>query len=255
MAINREVLGPLKTFTITSGTARETLLGTPETLPTTEPGTGQFSYTIQQSDLPTISPSVPMKYNAFVVVSGKAGATAAAISYRVLKNGISQATAQVGTTNGTANQFWCHTHWRTSDVVVGDVIEVKYWSSTSDAYYDFRGLVVAPTQPDCSKRGTVLRDLKWSTVLSSLNPFTTGFTVANAAASAVFPSTTSSVSINVATNTPWGTVLPWTTYGLFKNSQGDNNSTTYVGSSNATARNMQKMLFPTLFSYREVIGV
>jgi hypothetical protein len=60
-------VGTMKTFTLTQGTVTETLLSTPVTLPLTEPTTAQISLTVQNTDLFTISPIVPMKNFAVVV--------------------------------------------------------------------------------------------------------------------------------------------------------------------------------------------
>lgn len=241
--------GLLKSFSITAPTPRETLLGTPSTLPTTEPATAQVSFTVQTSDLPTITPNVPFKANASIVCSGKAGATASTISYRVLKNGVSQLTATAAST--TAANFWTHTYWQGFDVQVGDVLEVKLWASTSDAYLDFYGLIVAPSQPEVSKRGTILRDLTFSTMLANTNAFSNTL-AANIAQSVLYPCNTTLGSINVATNVPYLYVIPFPSFGLFRNSVGDAAGTTSIQNV-AGSRTYQKVVYPLSFSFREVL--
>lgn len=243
------VTGPLKKFTITPGIQREALLGTPLTLPTTEPGTSQVSFTIQTSDLPTVSSNAMMKYNAVLYVSGKAGASAATLSYRVLKNGTS--VVQSSGTSVTASNYWAHTHWRTFDVQVGDVLEVRTWSNTSDANLDFYGLIVFPSQPILYKQNTILKDLDLSGVVNTPN-FTTPTTITFTGNYYLYPysTTASSLALNSAINLP--SVILNATYGLFRNQYPEITAQTAQGV-HATQRQIQKVWYPTTISFREIL--
>lgn len=242
-------IGPLKSFVITPGTGRDTLLGTALTLPTTEPATAQVSFTVQSSDLPTISPSVPMLYNAALYVSGKIGAAASVINYRVLKNGVS--VAQAAGASAAATQFWAHSHWRTFDVQIGDVLEVKYWAVQADVTLDFYGLVVFPSQPDVTKRGTLLKDLTLTNILSTPNLSTV--TVTNSQSFTLYPFAATNINYsNGITNLTFLATSLNTTYGLFRTSLEVFGAST-TQNVNATTRPTQKQLYPSQISFREVL--
>jgi hypothetical protein len=124
----------LKTLNITYQTPQETLLGTPQTLPTSEPTTPQISYTVAQSDLPTFNMSpYQKKWVAIVIGAGKA-VTAATIYYRMKKNGASVAT---GSSSVSANYYYtreCFFY----DVDVGDILELALWSNQTDSNWDYK---------------------------------------------------------------------------------------------------------------------
>lgn len=243
--------GSLKTFTITPTTPKETFLGASKlTLPTTEPGTAQASFTIEESDLPNISPNVPYKLAVSVVCSGKTGASTTQVNYRVIKNGVTS--AQASQNNVPANNFWTHTYFLL-DLQVGDVVEVKLWSNQVDAYIDFYGMVCSPSQPECSKKGTILKDLGFPAVSTNSSPFTsTTLGTINVTSSLVYPATNIAFSDNVATTLNYPAIIPNTSYGLYRLGAGDN-STTNSLQANATNRNMQKSTYPTAITFREVL--
>jgi hypothetical protein len=124
----------LKTLNITYQNPQETLLGTPETLPTAEPATPQISYTVAQSDLPTFNLSpYQKKWVAIVIGAGKA-VTAATIYWRMKKNG---ASVNNGSSSVSANNFYtrqCYFY----DVAVGDVLELALWSNKTDSNWDYK---------------------------------------------------------------------------------------------------------------------
>lgn len=244
-------IGSLKTFTITPGTVRETLLGTPLILPTTEPATSQVIYTIQASDIPTISPIAQMKCNMTIVCSGKIGAIASIINYRVLKNGIS--IAQAAGTSATATQFWTHTHWRTFDVVVGDVLEVRYWAVQADVNLDFYGLLAYPSQPMPHKAGTILKDLSFLNT-SNGGSFTTITPTISGLNYYVYPNNSSNYTVNHgSTAVVYPAIITPATTGLFRNANADVNGTQTVQVVNATNRTISKQTYPSTISFREVL--
>lgn len=245
-------IGTLKSFILSPGTARETLLtsGNIITLPTTEPTMSQVSFTIQSSDLPNISPSVPMKYNASIICSGKIGASASIVSYRVLKNGTS--VVQQNMSSATATQFWTHSHWRTFDVTVGDIIEIKYWAVQSDVTLDFYGLIVYPSLPIVCKSGVVLKELDLANIASTPD-FTTTFTINALGGLYLYPYSTGS-SWNQTLNITLNALLPnmVVTNGLFRTQYGDINPTS-TQLIHATQRQIQKQLYWQKITFREVL--
>jgi hypothetical protein len=124
----------LKTLNITYQTPQETLLGTPETLPTSEPATPQIGYTVAQSDLPTFNMSpYQKKWVAILIGAGKA-VTAATIYYRQKKNGVS---VNTGSSSVSANNYYtCQCFFY--DVAVGDVLELALWSNQADSNWDYK---------------------------------------------------------------------------------------------------------------------
>ena len=139
-----------KILNITYQTPQETLLGTPETLPTTEPATPQISYTVASGDLPTFNiPLFKKIWVAYLIGAGKA-VTAATIYYRMKKNG---ASVKTGSSTVAADTFYtwnCHFF----DVAVGDVLEIALWSSVADSNWDYKAyhVVVSRIIPDVKVR-------------------------------------------------------------------------------------------------------
>jgi hypothetical protein len=121
---------------------QETLLATPETLPTTEPTDPQVSYTVQENNLPVFNfPPESKVWTAQVVVAGRF-VTAGTVYYRMLKNG---ASVNTGSGSVSANYYWT---WSCGfyDVAVGDVLAVKVWSSVADSDWRFKGMTVMATR-------------------------------------------------------------------------------------------------------------
>lgn len=163
--------GPLKTFNISlASPINETLQGTPITLGTSEPasgGTGVTSYTIQSSDLPTITPApYSIKYCAYVVVSGRnTSGASVSVNYSIYKtpSGGTQAQVVAPTVQTVANNlYWTETHYRFYDVQVGDILEVRNWASVaSGVTLDYCALVIYPTRIEITK-STMVRDLNYT---------------------------------------------------------------------------------------------
>lgn len=157
--------GPLKTYNVSLSAQRETLLGSPLALPTTEPTTAQISFTVQTSDFPTITPTpLGVKYTAIIFGSGKnTDASSQSVSFRMLKNGSSVATGSAGST--PTSQFWTHTYMQFFDIAVGDVLEVKLWATSVNVNVDFYAIVVHPTRINV---GTALlnKDVSYSNLVA-----------------------------------------------------------------------------------------
>lgn len=135
-------IGSRKTFTITFQTPEESLLSTPETLPTTEPATPQVRFTLDSEKFPVISPKpYSVKYIAVVYAAGKF-TTAGTLYWRMKKNAASVAT---GSTSVPTNNFYTVNAWFL-DVAPGDVLEISLWSSVSDSNWDYKAYFIYPTR-------------------------------------------------------------------------------------------------------------
>lgn len=136
------LLTSLKTLNITYQTPQETLLATPETLPTTEPATPQIGYTVAEADLPTLSLTPYKKVWVAIVIGAGKAVTAATISWRMKKNG---ASVNSGSSSVSANNFFTRQcYFR--DVVVGDVLELALWSSVADSNWDYKAFQIQVTR-------------------------------------------------------------------------------------------------------------
>jgi hypothetical protein len=153
-------VGTLKTFNISVAAARETLLGTPvASLPTANPGTPQMTYTIQSSDLPIVTPSpLSVKYSAYLITSGKnTDAATQTLNYQCYKNGIAISGA-TGSQSINTNLFWTLSHYRWTDISVGDVIGVSLWTASANINYDYYAVIVYPTKLELTK-APLVKDL------------------------------------------------------------------------------------------------
>jgi hypothetical protein len=198
-----------------------------------------------------------MKHFGVVFCSGKT-VTAATINYRVLKNGVSQATG--AGVAGAANVFWNLTFYNFGEVQIGDVLEVKLWSTQADSYLDFNAIWLSPSQPEVTKRGTLLKDLNW---ISFTNPSASNtfkpetitalsvLNLSNTAGLFWYPLPLTAVSYQVATNTGAFYAQPWPNYGLWRTNQGDALLSVYA-QTHGTNRNFQKFNYPNTFQFREV---
>ena len=124
----------------------QTTLGTPVTLPTSEPGTSQVSYTVAGGHLPTWdNPLYSQSYCPVVIAAGYA-ASAITLSYRLLKNSTSTNT---GTKSVSAGNYWTLTacYYGTANVCsLGDTLELRFWSSGTDTDWRYYALVILPTR-------------------------------------------------------------------------------------------------------------
>jgi hypothetical protein len=127
-------LSSLKTLSVTAQTPQEAVLGTPETLPTSEPATPQIGYTVASADLPVINISVySKKWTAVIIGAGKF-VTAGTCYWRMKKNG---ASVNTGSFSVAANTYYT-IHACFYDINVGDVLELAIWSSVTDGYWDYK---------------------------------------------------------------------------------------------------------------------
>jgi hypothetical protein len=205
----------LKTLNITYQTPQETLLETPETLPTTEPETPQISYTVAEADLPTFNMQ-PFKktWVAYLIAAGKV-VTGATIYFRMKKNGESVAS---GSSSITANYFYtrnCYFY----DVAVDDVLEIALWSNRTDSNWDYKACQVQVTR-------LILQDkprLLVPCAFAALTP-QPSLTLGNPSISATNPLCPCHVDEHLQTITDaknYESLQPKDTYGLFRIYSGD----------------------------------
>lgn len=251
------VIGSLKTFN-TTVTPNETLLGTAQSLGTTTPtggASGDISYTIQASDLPTITPKpISVKYSAYLIICGlNSSGASITLTYNVLKNGVSLASNQTQTAVTNAN-YWTHSHYRWYDVQVGDTIEAQTWASAAGVTLNYYAIVIYPTRMELTKC-PVVKDLSMtlsSPAMTKGNPSGVGNGNFN-----VFPTTggdflglfaTSNVipSLSIASSTN-GKSLG----GLERGDRSTSTSTTL--SSTFYPFNYQRSFYPSTVSFREIL--
>lgn len=247
----RVAYGPLKTFTTTLATPRETLLGTPVVLPTAEPGTSQISITVSSGDLPTISPSpISVKYSAILYAAGKnTDAASQSVSWRILKNSVSVAT---GTQTGVAtNTFWTQQYDQFFDVAVSDVLEIRLWSTSANVNYDYYAIAVMPTRLNLGK-SYINKDVNYSNFI--IYALTAGTPSINLSTSPIFyASDSTTLGIQTGATVNFG-ALRWNqTYNAYRGDHGDNNQTT-VTNTHATSRPYyRRSSIPGTISFREVL--
>jgi hypothetical protein len=138
----REYDRGLKTLNLTLQTPQETLQGTPTTLPTSEPGTPQISYTVASGDLPTFGLTPYTQYWLAYVVGGGKAVTAATISARMKLGGSSVATQ--GNSVGASTYYTYEALFL--NVGVGNQLQMSLWSNQSDSNWDYNAYCIVPTR-------------------------------------------------------------------------------------------------------------
>lgn len=243
--------GKLKTFTFTFPTPRETLSGTPTALPSSNPGTPQVTMTIQQSDLPIITPEpLSTKYSAILYVAGKnTDAATQSVSYQVYKNGSAVAGA-TGSQSVTANTFWTHSHHRFFDVSVGDVLGASIWCPSVNVNFDYFALIVYPTRPLLGK-SAINKDVSYGVTTSpSLSSGTPN--VVSAQNPNIQPTNT---TLNLALNSAltFGSLTWHSSTNAFQLLYADSSITTAPDSHATNRPSYRRAMVPTSISFREVL--
>jgi len=165
-----------KQLNITYPSADETLYGTPEIIPTSEPGTAQVIYTISSSHLPTLSfEPINKKLLAGVVVSGKnLTASSQTLNYRVLKNGTSLTT---GTLSIAANYYWTLSIYNSAlnNIAENDEIDIALWTANSNSLdLRYKACFVTCDGIQLEKINQVLLDLQYTVSSTSYPSLTLG---------------------------------------------------------------------------------
>jgi len=246
----RDIQSGRKAVTVTIQAVQETLLGTPETLPTSEPGTPQISYTVASGDLPTFDPAMDSKkWIGYLVGAGKA-VTAATISWRMKKNGSSVNTS---TFSVAANQYYTGQFYFL-DVAVGDVLAIALWSNRTDSNWDYKAYQIHPTRVLPKTGHPILMPLN----ITALIAYPT-LTLGNPNASATYECRIDLDDLAITYPGPlittpqnFAALHAGPTYGFFRAYRGDITcgNTIYTGTHASYRPLYQKTYFPTSFVFR-----
>lgn len=154
-------IGPRKHITITYPAPRETLLGVPLELPTSEPLAPQVSFTVEAGDLPTLTGinAAGVTLSAFLIVGGQnLIQTGQNIYFEAFLNGVSFATP-----TGTSFSSLYTMQFSLKGVVLGDVLDVYLWTDNpAEVALDYYALALCVTQPRVAAAGTVLLNAVYS---------------------------------------------------------------------------------------------
>lgn len=223
-------IGHLETVTVTYPTPVETYNVSGVMLPAAEPASGQFSYTIQSSDLAVFSDSqVSCKWTAMVVVGGKNNIAASkTLGYRILKNGVSVETSTLGVYN---SYYWSLTLYDLYDVKVGDVLEVRLWCTNDATSLDWRYNTywVRPTRFVFGSQKDVFFDFQCtevSEIVLTSGPAPTGYAAGESGSVSIYYYPSDSVfsygSMLMNSSEKLNAVMHSPTYGLGQVLYGDN---------------------------------
>lgn len=163
----------LQSYTITYPSPDETLLASPQALPTSEPATPQIEFTIGPQHLPTVSPAgLTYTLTAILYAAGQnTDGAQQTVYYRLLKNGESLNT---GSAAVPAGQYytWNFAPSTLLGITVGDVLAVKLWATSANVNWRYKALACAITR--AGPAGVLLVNLNISTtpypVLTRGNP-------------------------------------------------------------------------------------
>jgi hypothetical protein len=219
-----------KTLNITYQTPQETLLDTPETLPTSEPTTPQIGYTVQSSHLPTLS-LLPYskKWAALVIGAGKC-VTAATIYWRMKKNGASVATSS---TSVSANYYYTVVAYF-FDVAVDDVLELALWSNQADSNWDYKAFQVQVTRIIPFNKPRLLMPCNFAAV--TVQPVLTLGNPSVSVNDGFYAHHLDKSLAQISAATLLESLFFKDTYGLFRISYGDITSNTTYATTHSTSR-------------------
>lgn len=232
-------IGHLETVAVTYPTPVETYNASGVMLPSSEPASGQFSYTVQASDLPTFSDSrVTCKWSLVIIAGGKNNAAATRnIYYRILKNGVSIATSF---TVISASYYWTYSFHNLYDVAVGDTFEIRLWCSNDATSLDWRynTYFVRPTRFVFGDTKDVFLDFACTdyAVLTLAGGFSPGgYAVGEYGSPSLsyYPSDLGT-SCTIGSTQKFSAIIHNATYGLGRVNYGDESTTTTAGASNTT---------------------
>lgn len=162
---------PRRHITIAYPAPRETLLGVPDPLPTSEPITPQVSFTIDASDMPTVTGLIAGAYTyiGFMYAAGhNTSGDVRTLGARYDRNGITQFS---GDNVGTVSDGNCWTYsnhlggnpW--GDIEVGDVLEMWFWADAAGMDVDYQALALYPTQLRSEVDGQLLISARYTPAL------------------------------------------------------------------------------------------
>lgn len=200
----------------------ENVLGTPVSLPASEPGTPQVSWTVASGDLPVISGFSAVTTGFMITCGQNTDSVTRSIYCRTKKNGSQTA---YGSTAISAGYYWTlHSFWY--DIQIGDVLDSYLWGDYLNLEYDahicystrhnFVGVIsgkdkLMPTKYTATNTVPTL-------VASGLNPGCAG-----TYGSRIYPTSSVNTFLYIVTagTIAFTGVLKHDTYKLFRVSQGD----------------------------------
>lgn len=200
----------------------------PVSIPTTEPSTGQFYRTLQDTDFPIITPSnFIASYVAYAAMAGQNTSTSAITLYWRMYR--SSNIVSSGNVSVSASYYWrliCT--WL--GVAPDDTIEIRLWGSNSGLNYDFVAYQIHPTRI----RSSEIID-RPNTVMFHGFVSAPIFVTANAPAGSV---TTTGIAVThldltlqtITSDAGYTVLTPRANYGLFRIAYGDNASPINTGS-------------------------
>lgn len=200
--------------TISDGTVVWTAQTSTIGLPASNPGSAsaQVSYTIQISDLPSITPNpVSVVYTPIILVAGyNTDAATQTVNFQIYKNGTSITTGSGSVTTG---QAWTYNLMSFYNIAAGDILTASFWATSSNVTLDYQCLQVYPTRmiPGNSKINT---NVSFSTNIPSfpIGSSVGGVPIVSGTLS-VFPTNASGVSFSPTNNTPYPAMSWNSTYG------------------------------------------
>jgi hypothetical protein len=138
------VMGSRHVLTITYPAPDETLLETPEALPTSEPETPQVSFTIGAAHLPNIGGASAV-WTAVVWASGRnTSGSARTVTRTRYKNGTPISASTTGSMSN--NYYWTSMEYVYYGLVVGDAISVALHASGEGVDWQYKALMIFPTR-------------------------------------------------------------------------------------------------------------
>jgi hypothetical protein len=220
----------LKTLNITYQTPQETLLATPETLPTSEPATPQIGYTVAGDHLPAFNMSVYQKIWIALVYGAGKFVTAGTVYWRMKKNGVSVST---GSASVSANVYYSVSAFF-YNVAVGDVLELALWSNQTDSNWDYKAYQIQVTRLILMDKPRLLVPCNFANIVAQ--PVLTLGTP-SAVTSTLIIYHLDKVLASISTPTVFESLQPKGTYGMFRAGRGDyTDADSAVVSSSATYR-------------------
>lgn len=244
--------GQLKTVNITYPTPRESNISA-ITLPTTEPGSPQISYTVQSSDLAVFSRRpISVSNIPLVYIGGQIGAASTNVSYRLLVNGVSQATGSASSI--TANYYFNLEPFFYIPINVGDVVTVNLWSNQTDTIVNYQAFTTIPSRFKLTTEGIALSNVSY-TVTTTFPTLTQAPTPINVSYTQVFYNYLSSnLNYSMQNSTyQFSALVQDATYGFGRISYGDNYSLLQSTSSATNKTNYHKNYMPSSISFREIL--
>jgi len=139
------------------------LLDTPVDLPTSEPDTPQYEWTVAGGDLPAFSLTLKsVKYIGCFYAAGKnvSGATRT-VYIRMTKNGSSVSTANSSVGDATFYTRSCFFY----DIAVSDVLGIKLWANDTGVNRDYQARQVHPSRIFLLPEAELMKPLDFTTVV------------------------------------------------------------------------------------------